>query len=157
MAAAISPTPDKLAAERAEHLAIFNIIGDPMLRLRYPNTVTLDVPSTAQSGQVLHIEGKTPIAGRATVELAVRRDRFTVRPPHRSAYPTDLDDLSAFQTIYKMANDRRYNTVELTVPAGEFTTAIDIPQRASGPCNIRVFVQGDKDYALGSARVVIKK
>ena len=161
LAAALSPAKNKLDAERAEHLALFNIIGDPMLRMRYPKSVPLEVPATARSGSGLQISGNSPVAGRATIELVVRRDRFATRPfathsSRRASYPSDLDDLSAFQSVYEKANDRRLDTVEMTVPAGRFQAGLKVPRRASGPCHVRIFVHGRKDFALGSANITIK-
>ena len=156
LAAAVSPAINKLDDERADHLSLFNIIGDPMLRMRYPGPVALDVPATADAGGEVKISGASPVAGRATVELVVRRDRFAQRLPRRASYPNDLDDLSSFQMVYKKANDRRLHTVEITVPAGRFKTALKIPKTASGPCHVRVFVQGEADFALGSANITIR-
>lgn len=156
LAAAVSPAPDKLDAERAEHLSLFNIIGDPMLRLRRPQTVAIDVPATFTSGGVLEISAKSPVAGRATVELAVRRDRFVESPPQRAKCPAKIDELAALESVYRRANDRRLNSVELTVPAAEFKTQINVPPNASGQCHVKIFVQGEKDFALGSADVIIK-
>ncbi|KKK61029.1 hypothetical protein LCGC14_3018420, partial [marine sediment metagenome] len=72
IAKAISPAPKKLAAELAEHLLLFNLIGDPLLRLRYPQSVALEVPATTVAGGPLTVSGTCRLDGRATVELVVR-------------------------------------------------------------------------------------
>ncbi|MBN2290978.1 MAG: hypothetical protein JXM70_01050, partial [Pirellulales bacterium] len=182
LAAALNPTKTKLEVERLEHLWLFNIIGDPMLRMRYPKPVAIDVPATAESGGDLHVSGTSPVAGRAIVELVVRRDGFA---PHatkkgtgpisrdgpkgasqkldqspfsrRSSYPANPRDLSNFQNVYEKANDRRLDTMEINIPAGPFQTVLKIPETASGPCHVRVFVQGISNFALGSANLTIKK
>src|SRR5207244_2321955 len=83
VAAAISPRPADLEAERAEHLKLFNLIGDPLLRLRYPQDVRLDVAPEALAGQPLEVRGECQVAGQCTVSLVVRRDRLTCKPPRR--------------------------------------------------------------------------
>ncbi|HYW78904.1 MAG TPA: C25 family cysteine peptidase, partial [Thermoguttaceae bacterium] len=71
IARAVSPAPKQLAAELAEHLLLFNLIGDPLLRLRHPQPVALDVPGSAMAGTRLKVTGSSPMPGRATVELVV--------------------------------------------------------------------------------------
>src|SRR5262245_2192982 len=44
VAAVISPSRDLLEAERREHLHLFQLIGDPMLRMTYPAEIALNVP-----------------------------------------------------------------------------------------------------------------
>jgi hypothetical protein len=51
LAAAISPKPTKLAAERREHVLLFNLFGDPMLRLPCPEPVQIGVAGTARPGE----------------------------------------------------------------------------------------------------------
>ncbi|MEE8452800.1 MAG: C25 family cysteine peptidase [Thermoguttaceae bacterium] len=155
IARAVSPAPKQLAAELAEHLLLFNLIGDPLLRLRHPRTVALDVPSTATAGKPLKVTGTSPMQGRATVELVVRRDRFTFSPPRRREYPQTSGTLAEFQEIYQRANDRRLTSVEVPVAAGPFAVELETPDNARGTCHVRVFVEGADDFALGAADVVI--
>ena len=96
LAAAVSPAKNKLDDERADHLSLFNIIGDPMLRMRYPGPVSLDVPATADAGCELKISGSSPMTGRATVELVVRPRPF--RPA--IAAPCDLPQRSGRPFIF---------------------------------------------------------
>src|SRR3974377_1446222 len=81
IASAISPAPKQLADERAEHLLLFNLFGDPLLRLRSPQAVELKFPAVATAGKPLRISGRSPIGGRATAELTVRRGRLSFKRP----------------------------------------------------------------------------
>jgi len=155
IARAISPAPKQLAAELAEHLLLFNLIGDPLLRLRHPQTVALDVPASATAGKRLKVTGSSPMQGRATVELVVRRDRLTFSPPRRSEYPQSSDTLAAFQETYQRANDRRLTSVEVPIAAGPFAVELETPEQARGTCHVRVFIEGSEDFALGAADVAI--
>jgi hypothetical protein len=153
VAALVSPDSDQLAAERAEHLLLFNLIGDPMLRLRHPGEVSLSVDGAAEAGAPIEVTGQSPVDGEATVELVVRRDRFRFDPPLRSEYPRTPGELATFQEVYQRANHRQLVSVKLPTTGGRFRARLPVPEDASGPCHICVFVQGADDYAVGSADI----
>jgi hypothetical protein len=152
LAAALSPAPSKLAAERQEHVLLFNLLGDPMLRLRQPKPVDIAVSGT-EAGPLLEVRGKCPIDGLATVELAVPRDRLTFTPPARATYPEASDELARFQEVYRRANDQCLASCSAVVKQGQFQARVQVPQGANGPCHVRVFVEGKGDFALGAVEV----
>lgn len=155
IAGAISPAPKLLAEERAEHVLMFNLIGDPLLRIRYPQPIKLDVPTTAAPGKPLKISGTCAVDGRGTVELVVERGRLTFRPPPRSEYPKTAAGLAELQETYRKANDQRLVSVPLEISGGRFEAQLDVPADASGTCHVCAFVEGARDFALGSADVKI--
>ena len=150
-----SPTPEHLAAERAEHVLLFNLLGDPLLRLRRARPIKLAVAATATAGGSLAVSGSSPVDGRGTVELVLPRDRLTFQPPARDAYPQTSAGLAEFQETYARANDHRLASVEVPVREGHFDVAIKIPTGAAGRCDVCVAVEGAEDFALGSAEVRI--
>lgn len=154
LAAAISPSPSKLAAERREHVLLFNLLGDPMLRLSQPKPIELAVTG-AESGPQLDVQGQCPIDGLATVELTVPRDRLTFEPPARPSYPKTAEELTRFQGIYERANDQRLVSCSAVVRGGQLRAQLKIPEGASGPCHVRVFVEGKGDFALGAVAVKV--
>ena len=87
VAAAISPAPHQLSAERAEHVLLFNLLGDPLLRIRYPQPIELQTVKAALPGEAIEVSGRTPVAGRCTVELTVPRGTLTFTPPAREIFP----------------------------------------------------------------------
>ena len=107
MAAVVSPAAKQMAEERAEHVLMFNLIGDPLLRLRYPEEIKVEAPKTAAPGEPLKVAGSTPVEGRGTVELVVRRGRLAFKPPVRREYPQTAAGLAEFQEVYCQANDQR--------------------------------------------------
>ena len=156
IAGAISPAPKMLAEERAEHVLMFNLIGDPLLRVRHPKPIKLDAPATAAAGKPLRLTGTCPLDGRGTVELAVERGRLTFRPPPRSEYPKAAAGFAEFQETYRKANDQRLVSVPVEVSGGRFEVQLDVPAEAAGACHLCVFVEGQRDFALGSASVKIE-
>ncbi|NIP85183.1 MAG: hypothetical protein GTO03_06340, partial [Planctomycetales bacterium] len=100
-----SGSREEMAGQRRDHLHLFNLVGDPLLRLYYPQPVRLEVPPTASPGETITVTGHTPLAGRATLELVVRRDRLTFSPPPRKTYQPQEKFLADFDEVYRQAND----------------------------------------------------
>jgi len=148
-----SPSRDELPQEREDHAQLFNLLGDPLLRVRRPQQVALTVPPRATVGDRLEVVGRSPVAGKCVLELVVRRDRLTFTPPARWEYKADDGALKEFNSIYQRANDPRLLSQELQVPAGEFRATFDLPAEAAGACHVRAFVSGAADFAAGAADV----
>ena len=156
LAATLSPAPKQLADERAEQVLLFNLFGDPLLRLRYPQAIKLEVPGTAKAGTTLKVTGTLPIAGRATVELAVQRGRLTFKAPSRREYPRTAAGLAEFQEVYRMANDPRLASTRLQVDGRRLDARLEVPANASGQCQVCVFIEGIDDCALGATGVKVE-
>jgi hypothetical protein len=156
MARALSPRPELLDAERREHLHLFNLLGDPLLRLPRPAEVPLAVAADVSAGEPLTIRGVAPYAGRMTVELICRRDRYTFEPPARNSLPA-IDDLLQFDAVYEKANDHRWTAQHVDVPAGAFETTLAAPLEARGHSHVRVYLEAAENFALGAADVYIRK
>lgn len=150
MAGLISPLPDQLADERREHTLLFNLLGDPLLRLRRPKPVELTVPKTIAPGETISIAGSSEVDGRATVELVVPRDRFVTAPVRRKEFPESPDDWTEFQNVLSQANDRRLASTETEIQGGRLATSLRIPENARGNCFVRVYVEGRDDFAMGA-------
>jgi len=157
LAAVLSPSPDELAAERAEHVLLFNLIGDPLLRLQYPQEVKIKVAEYGTSGGQLKMSGTSPVSGTCTVELVCRRDR-TKRPLRsRSRFePTD-EALIRYTDVYRQANDHCWARQTLRVGESDFRARLEIPASAVGPCHVRVSVEGEDGFALGAADVYVRR
>lgn len=150
-----SPTAGQLEEERAEHLDLFNLLGDPLLRVAYPRAIQVSVARSAAAGRTISVSLTTPLAGSGVVELAVRRDRLTFKPPRRERF--DPDALAGYGEIYRRANDPRLTSTPVAFEVGSFTTQLEVPAEASGPCNVRVFLEGPDGCACGAADIHIDK
>ena len=150
IAAAVSPAPAQLAAERAEHVLMFNLIGDPLLRLRHPLPIALAGPEKVAAGESIRLSGRCPVDGHGTLELVVRRNRLLVERPDRAEYPTSDAGFAAIQETYGRANQRRLSTVDVEVRDGLFTARLDVPRQAIGACHACMFVEGVDDFASGA-------
>lgn len=155
LAGLLSPHADQLAAERREHVYLFNLLGDPMLRLAHPQTVALACPARVEAGQRLRLEGHTALAGPGVLELVCRPDGSKVPLPVRERFDPSDRALEAFQPVYEQTRDRCWARWALELPAGAFATEIVIPPHCHGPCHVRLRVEGPDRFALGSAALYV--
>jgi hypothetical protein len=155
IAAVISPKKELLAAERREHLFLFNLLGDPLLRLKHSEEVPVASAKTADAGSQIEVTVDAPFAGKCKVELICRRDQLKFDAPKRELYLNAEDILSEFQSTYQAANDRTWIAREIAVSAGEFRTMLEIPAECRGFCHVRVTMSSGERYALGSSNVFV--
>jgi hypothetical protein len=151
LAHAFGPPGEDLVAERREHLSLFNLFGDPLLRLRYPREAPLEVDRTAGAGDWFTIRGKSPLDGAATIELTAVADRTTFAAS-RQQFDASDEALAAYQTTYEQANQPPLTSAQMPVGAGRaFSARMKLPQDALGKYRVRVFIAGKDDFALGAA------
>ncbi len=153
----ISPSPKLLDAERAEHLWLFNLLGDPLLRLAHPKKVDVQVAESQHAGEKLTVKATSSLPGQCMIELVCDRQRLRFSPPARRAFDASDRALAAYDKTYERANDIRWTSRSLRIGNGEFQSTVEIPKAAFGPCHVRVFVESDDDFAMGSADVLIRR
>lgn len=158
LATAISPSKDLLAEERMEHLALFNLLGDPLLRLPYPDAVSVETVDEIRAGETIEITGGVDRPGRCTVELVCRRDMTRKSLPARRQYdPSDMA-LADYTTTYNEANNRRWVVQSFDVDQpGPIRTKLEIPVQVRGPCHVRWTVEdADGRVSVGSSDVYVR-
>lgn len=151
VAALISPAGNDLTQELREHAGLFQLLGDPTLRLHRAATVDLKakVRSSEPESGVYHdveIDIVSPVSGALTISLE--------RP--LSAH----SGISTANTILPMfVHDPHQCTIErtsMTVDAGQLLShSIRLPARFTGPIVIQAFVQGDSGWATGAIRKLV--
>lgn len=156
LASVLSPTADQLPAERLENVQLFNLLGDPLLRLSHPAQVELTAAREVSAGKAISVVGKSPVAGACVLELCCKRDALKFPAPNRSQFLPNHSALAKLQETYEQANDRTWTRQSFNVPAGEFTATIEAPAECRGPCQLRAFVTGNEKHALGAASLFVK-
>lgn len=157
IAAVVSPNGVKPADERAEHVLLFNLIGDPLLRIPHPGEATIEAPRFVTAGEMLRLAGKCDVDGHCTVELVVRRDRLTFDPPVRERYEESADTQAAFAETYRRANDPLLVSRRVDARGGAFSAELAVPAEVDGPCHVRVFVAGEHRAAIGASNVYVRR
>lgn len=156
LARVVNPRGTDLAAERAEHVALFNLLGDPLLRLKHAEVASVTSSASPDSKDELIVHVASPVNGRGTVEVVVRRDRLTFEAPERTAFEPWVH-AAEYQDVYARANDSRLAWTVMTVVDGQATVRMRVPQPVSGPCYVRAFVRDDQGrYALGATDVLVQ-
>lgn len=142
LAGLISPTAADLPAERREHMQLYNLLGDPTLRLRHPETVAIEVDGKAAQGDTIEIRGQTPLAGPLSITL------------HRAI--GSLPPGTTPDQRYRLANQTEITRVELDVEtAGAFQTRLTLPADSAGTLHIIAHIKNADRYAVGDARILV--
>jgi len=139
-----------LEAERREHLSLYNLMGDPSMRLPREADVAITCEKSAVAGGKIAVEGKSPLDGEALVELVLER---TADVPERKG-SSDKD----FAECYARAN--AWVKAETKVPSkgGAFKAELEVPaDLAPGAYFVRVYVTGTDASALGARAIAVKE
>ncbi len=164
----IGTVPADFAQERIEHASLFNLFGDPLLRLHYPKDIQLDVARTVIAGQPLDITIHSPIEGECRVELLLPRDRQPLSLPERARFNGADRALSAYSAVYNQANDARVAgvTIQTTRPratpgdpaatGAQATARLIVPANLAGRCHVRAVIAGKQAFALGAANIEVQ-
>src|SRR5262249_54187913 len=132
---------------------LFNLFGDPTMRLVHPRDVKLSTPAKAVAGQSIVVKGESPIAGSATVELAATFDQLQTES--REHYDGSVNGRQQFEAAYEAANRVRRAVVTTAVESGAFTATLPVADVAPGPYVVRIFVEGRDDFAMGACGIQI--
>ena len=136
------------AKECAEHLYLYNLFGDPCMRIPQPGNVALECAAEVKRDTTIAVKGTSTVAGKARVEFA--RDRTPL------ARPRTADTDEAFLATYREANAWVKAHVDLDVTKGAFTTELAVPADIPpGNYFVRVYVRGKGAYALGARPVTV--
>jgi Peptidase family C25 len=134
---AFSPTGPRLEEEAREHVHLFHLLGDPLLRLNRPEIIPIEAVVDVNDGSAVVIRGTAPRSGNLVVELELARDRLPVRNVRREDFDASPRSLEEYQRVYEQANSRLLASRQIRVEAGEFETRLELPETARGRCIIR--------------------
>ncbi len=135
MATIFSPKGASLVNERREHMLLYNLLGDPTLRLHHPQSVQVTVPPGCKVGETIEVTAVSPLAGDITVSL----DR-----PIGAVIAGDPNQTS----IASMKTQ--------VVPAKSAKLRFKIPADTTGPIVVRAMVAGETTWAAGAARTIVR-
>lgn len=138
---------DEIERESPRHVDMYNLLGDPALRLARPEArVELDVEPEATAGEVMEVAGRVtlPVAS-VTLSLEVERGKTA-----REAAPGE----TAVER-YARANDPVVRAVVVPVgPDGRFEAELALPPGLpGGRYLLKAFAGSDDACAIGAAAV----
>ncbi len=135
LATMFSPKGTALVDERREHMALYNLIGDPTLRLHHPQQISITVPSGHEIGETIEITTISSLAGDITVSL----DRPIGAEIDGDPNLTTIAELKT-QAISNQSQSHRFK----------------IPRDVTGPIVVRALISGDTTWAAGAARTIVR-
>ena len=157
LASLLSPSREMLDQERLEHVHMFHLLGDPLLKIKVPDKIEITAQDNVISGKKCQVTANIPVAGRATVELVYRRDRFLFGGLHHKSFPRDPAQLSQLQDSYEKANQKVCWLKTIDVEPGKNEIELDVPGSASGDCFVRVYLETANGHYAGSRAIVVNK
>lgn len=156
LAGLFSPTRDLLDEERLEHVQLFNLLGDPLLRLPKSNSLGIKAPKTAISGNAIHVSGNTPISGRLMIELSFDRAKLPFRPKDRREFEWSYEFLHRVQREYDTANQKIVARQVFDIKKGRFNVEVEVPENLKGKYQVRAFVENRQAYAVGTSDIRLR-
>jgi len=143
------PDPQKRRDERIEHLYLYNLLGDPSLRLPHPEKVEMSAPEAAQAGGSIRVAAKSPLGGSFRVELV--EERTPIRPRRTG------DSEQEFLDAYRRANDWVRVSGEGEAKDGALSVELKLPEQLKpGRYDVRVWIEGETGVAMGSRPLVVE-
>jgi len=157
MAQALNPSDHDLTLERREHVRLMNLLGDPLLKIPYPAPLDLKVPSKGTGGESVAIQGRSGIAGRLVVELAMARDRVPENAVALRSYQGTQEDHQQMDLNYQASNQLVVHRMERSIESGGFEIDFPIPANCAGRYVLSAYVYGDRDWSVGAEKIAIRK
>ncbi len=167
LGSAFSPKPRMLDAECHEHLQLMQLLGDPLLRLKNPKSLGLEVVDQPDkkkddesefvfsAGDSLSVSGTTDAPGTLIVEIAYRRGRLRHRPSIRREYDSSEAAFAKIHQDYLKAHDSVCFRRVIEVGAGAFETKVEIPTDCKGKCDVRAMLLGVPNVAIDSIPIKV--
>jgi len=150
----MAPTGIRPKEERLDHLQLFNLLGDPTMALYHPREMKLDAPKSARAGEKITVRGDCSVRGSASVDLItpIGSEQFV----QRQRYDATNSGRAKYEAEYMAANGKPIQSVTIRAGDGRFSADLEIPATAAGNCRVCVFVEGERDCAIGAGDLVIE-
>ena len=117
-------------------MGLYNLFGDPMLSLHPAKPAKVTVPPGFDNGEAVAVSVNSPIDGESLIQIDRPLGAITKGNP----------------------NDTTIAEMRMPVRSGQDTTSkFLLPSDVTGPLVVRVIVSGDKEWATGSAKTMIRR
>ena len=158
LALSLSPADHDIASERLEHCYLFNLLGDPLLRISRPSVVEFNTPKSIESGEQISISGKSPMAGFCEIEIAYPRERIPDKAKElRIKLQSKAGNQELQHRLFESANDTIIARKAFSISEGAFQTEIATQDLPTGLVDLRVTVYAAERWCTKSSSIQIKK
>ncbi|MCY2976093.1 MAG: C25 family cysteine peptidase [Planctomycetota bacterium] len=159
LATTLSPSGHDIALEREEHCYLFNLLGDPLLKISRPSDINVDAPESIRQGEVLLISGTTQTAGRCEIEIVYPRKRIPdpAKKLRTAIQKATSDKLDLQQQLFDAANTSVITRKLIPSIQDSFEAKFDTNNIPTGQLEVRVSVYGDRGWGVKTKPIEIKK
>lgn len=165
----LDPSGRRLDLQLMEHLHSVNLLGDPLLQVRFPGKIEeITAPEITRSGSKIEVRGridpdpewsgigKPDSEEEVRAELALPRGRVGYRKKPRQEFSSDLKTEQEYQRIYEAANRLEHSRGLGKLSGKDFTIPLEIPENVSGSYIIRIFVKKNGRVYIGSKKLIVR-
>jgi Peptidase family C25 len=150
MAKALSPEGHSLIEEKTEHSYLFNLLGDPLIRIHHPEVLDFELPASVLAGEKLVVHATSPGPGAVRCEIAYRRTRSPDRLKELRRSPDTRYNEALQQQIYEAANDLTIAATEQRTDGGRFELVFPIDSKLRGTYQVHLVLEQGKSWWAGS-------
>jgi hypothetical protein len=161
MAKTFDPVPKQLDDQIADHVAMFHLFGDPLLRLPVPEKIQLKCPAQVRSGKRLHLEGSlsgslSEQTGKVNIELVPAFNQLSMMVSSlRDEFRIDSKTRQSNNEEYFRSNHRTVLQCDTVLSNGSFSLDLPIPPTLRGEYKIRAFYVSKQKFAIGCAAISV--
>ena len=160
-AAIFDPTASRLNEQIRDHIAEFNLLGDPLLRVRFPQRIRINSDDIGYSTKEITVTGTIPnLNDRESIvqgELLLADFRTQTKKPKRaSVFRESAENQEEYRRTYTSANNFIVDAHRTQTSGGKFEVKLEPPKNFSGESIVRIVAFDGKNYYVGSKRVTIR-
>ena len=128
IAAGFLPKSSDRQQDRVEHVQMYNLLGDPLLRLRRPRALPLSVSIDPDNPHQLLVTGESPLAGLCRLRVMQSRDQVSTSKGARSQFALNEASQEEYRQQYQAANQLALTTQTIQVSQGVFSAIVPLPE-----------------------------
>lgn len=160
MGSLLDPTGHELDKQLLDHVHSINLLGDPLLRIRFPEKMELSAPETVPAAHIMEISGrydpKDPGEFKICAELSLPRQRSGIRRSNRKEFSLSSQEQEEYQKTYMAANDLVLARSEGKATGGKFYIELKVPDDCFGVYVLRVVAEKENRMITGAQTVRIR-
>jgi hypothetical protein len=157
MARALSPEDHSLLAERREHVRLMNLLGDPLLEIRQPESLPIEGPNEVLAGEDCVVQVEIPQSGRIKIELRMHRDQLPADLLPVGSYDGSDEKRDLMQRNYEKANNLVVWSDTIEVMPGIRTINVPVPKNSKGKQIVWVRMEQLDGWRIGTHRFNVKR
>ena len=175
LARTFDPTAARLGDQLEDHRNLFNLFGDPLLKIRFPGKIDFQLPEIGYANESITVsssaEAQTgekrgawsakegePLSepARVTVELLNLPTRPKINPENRTDYSDSDEARIEYQRTFEKINDRVLASAECETADGNWSVDLPLPVKQVGTYIVRVLITSAEKTQVGAKRFKIR-